>query len=378
MQSYTIVYTLAISDTNIFAGTYVSGVFLSTNNGTSWSQTGLTHGVVLALAVSGTNIFAGTDHGVFISTNNGTSWTEVNNGLTNTLVNALAVSGTNLFSGTSGGGVFLSTNNGTSWNLANTPFNDFSQMVEYGPNLFAGTQVGVFLSTNNGTSWTKVNNGLMNASIRSLAVSGTSLFAGTSGRGVWGRPLSEMVPVELTSFTASANGKEVTLSWSTATELNNQGFEVQRKFGSNDIATIGSVKGHGTTTSPNNYNYVDKLTDAGKYFYRLKQIDYGGTFEYSNEIEVEVIVLDKFTLEHNYPNPFNPSTKISWQSPVGSQQTLTVFDVLGNVVAILMNEFKLAGSYEVEFDGSNLASGIYFYQLRVGNFIDTKKMILLR
>src|SRR3970040_843358 len=111
-----------------------------------------------------------------------------------------------------------------------------------------------------------------------------------------------MIPVELISFIATANGKEVTLIWTTATELNNQGFEVQRKFGSNDFVTIGSVKGYGTTTSPNNYTYIDKLTDAGKYFYRLKQIDYGGTFEYSNEIEVEVRIINKFTLEQNYPN----------------------------------------------------------------------------
>ena len=140
--------------------------------------------------------------------------------------------------------------------------------------------------------------------------------------------MNVIVPVELTSFTASANGKEVTLNWSTATELNNQGFEVQRKFGQNDFVTIGSVKGHGTTTSPNQYSYVDKLVDAGKYFYRLKQIDFGGTFEYSNEIEVEVRVLDKFTLEQNYPNPFNPTTTIGYVLQEKSNAKLTLLNAI--------------------------------------------------
>ena len=108
-------------------------------------------------------------------------------------------------------------------------------------------------------------------------------------------------PVELTSFTATANGKEVTLNWSTATELNNQGFEVQRKFGNNDFVSVGSIKGHGTTTSPNNYTFVDKLTDAGKYFYRLKQINFGGKYEYSQVVEVNWRPFTTYKLEQNYP-----------------------------------------------------------------------------
>jgi hypothetical protein len=186
------------------------------------------------------------------------------------------------------------------------------------------------------------------------------------------------LPVELTSFTATANGKEVSLSWSTATELNNQGFEVQRKFGVNYFVTVGSVQGHGTTTSPNNYTYVDKLIDPGKYFYRLKQIDYNGTFEYSNEIEVEVRVLDKFTLEQNYPNPFNPTTTIGYVLEEKSNAKLTLLNTIGEEVAVLVNEEQGKGFHKVELNGSKLTSGVYFYQLRVGRFIETKKMVLLR
>jgi len=191
-------------------------------------------------------------------------------------------------------------------------------------------------------------------------------------------PLPYPVPVELTSFTAILNSTDVTLNWTTATELNNQGFEVQRKFGANNFVTIGSVKGHGTTTSPNQYSFVDKLLDAGKYFYRLKQLDFNGTFEFSKTIEVDVRLVNEFTLEQNFPNPFNPTTKISWQSPVNSWQTLKIYDVLGNIVANLVNEYRPAGNYKIDFNASNLPSGVYFYRIQVENFVETKKMIFLR
>ena len=153
------------------------------------------------------------------------------------------------------------------------------------------------------------------------------------------------VPVELNSFTATANGKQVTLNWSTATELNNQGFEVQRKFGSNEFVTVGSVKGHGTTTSPNNYTYVDKLIDAGKYFYRLKQIDFGGKYEYSKTVEVNWSPFTTYKLEQNYPNPFNPTTTLGFGIPAspnpskgGAFVTLKIYDVLGNEVKTLYEQ----------------------------------------
>jgi hypothetical protein len=211
--------------------------------------------------------------------------------------------------------------------------------------------------------------------------------------GAYENELPVPVPVELTSFTASTNGKEVTLNWSTATELNNLCFEVQRKFGSNDFVTVGSVKGQGTTTSPNNYTYVEKLIDPGKYFYRLKQIDFDGTFEYSDVVEVEVRLLDKFTLEQNYPNPFNPSTKIKFSVPELSFITIKIYDVLGSEVATLLNEEKQVGNYELSWNAGNLPSGVYFYQLKATpsdgqagspstgsgqGFVETKKMILLK
>jgi hypothetical protein len=187
----TVVWSLAVSGTNLFAGTGGGGVFLSTNNGTSWTavNSGLTNTGVWSLAVIGTNLFAGTDGGgVFLSTNNGTSWTAVNSGLTHPGVWSLAVSGTNLFAGTLGGGVFLSTNNGTSWTAVNSGLTNtiVNALAVSGTNLFAGTyEGGTCLSTNNGSSWISVNNGLTNSNIRSLSATDAALFAGTDGDGVF-------------------------------------------------------------------------------------------------------------------------------------------------------------------------------------------------
>ncbi len=200
------------------------------------------------------------------------------------------------------------------------------------------------------------------------------------------------IPVELTSFTADVLGNKVHLNWTTASELNNLGFEVLKsKVKSQKLETewqtIGFIEGKGTTTEQQLYSFIDDLTLAltltPTLRYRLKQIDFDGTFTYSDVIEVEVVLTpSEFVLYQNYPNPFNPSTKISWQSPVGSWQVLKVFDVLGNEVATLVDEYRVAGYHEIEFNISSdireLASGIYFYQLQAGSFIATKKMMVVR
>ena len=412
------IYRLAVSGTNLLAGGYYCGVFLSTDSGANWeeSNAGLLSRSVSTFAIMETSTFVASDSGVFLSTDNGASWKSVNTDVPLRNISAFGVSGRNLFASTFDG-VFLSTDNGTSWTAAITPFTGFSDMLQTGANLFAGTGSGVFLSTDNGTSWTAVgltnlhvhslaisgsnlfagiwlggvfsstdnginwtpaNTGLSNMRILDLAVSSGSLFVGTEGSGVLRRHLSEMIPVELASFTATANGKEVALNWSTATELNNQGFEVQRKFGSNDFATIGSVKGHGTTTSPNQYTYVDRLIDPGKYFYRLKQIDFDGKFEYSQTVEINWSPFITYKLEQNYPNPFNPTTTIGFGIPENGNVRLSILNILGEEIKILLNKEKEAGYHSIDFDASGLPSGVYFYQLKTGSYSETKKMLLLR
>jgi hypothetical protein len=202
------------------------------------------------------------------------------------------------------------------------------------------------------------------------------------------RIVENVVPVELLSFCAEVIDSKVELSWVTATEKNNKGFEVESKVHSpqsaiNKWERVGFVNGKGTSSQTNQYSFVDKNLTAGKFSYRLKQIDFDGTFKYYYLSEIiEVTTPGKFELFQNYPNPFNPSTRISWQSPVSSHQTFKIYDALGNEVATLINEFKEAGSYEVVLQspvGSHqLASGVYYYQLRVGSFVETKKMIYLR
>lgn len=188
------------------------------------------------------------------------------------------------------------------------------------------------------------------------------------------------VPVELTSFTGTAVQDGVLLNWTTATELNNQGFEIERSIDAQNWAKIGYVPGFGTTTEPKSYSYMDENVPAGTYSYRLKQIDFDGSFNYSPEVVVNVVeaLPSDFSLFQNYPNPFNPSTTINYSIPSSEFVTLKVYDVLGNKVATLVDEYKFAGSYEIDFDASQLSSGVYFYKLQAGSFVEIKKMMLAR
>ena len=205
------------------------------------------------------------------------------------------------------------------------------------------------------------------------------------------------VPVELISFTAKVEQSKVMLEWETATETNNYGFELERSLtpplskgeGVSEWAKIGFVNGNGTTEEIKLYSFVDKNLKQGQYLYRLKQINMDGSYKYSNEVEVQ-IQPGKYSLEQNYPNPFNPSTKITYSIPavgtsVGTSLMkflqfvqLKVYDVLGNEVATLVEEYREAGRYEITFNASDLASGMYLYILKAGDFVETKKMILVR
>lgn len=193
---------------------------------------------------------------------------------------------------------------------------------------------------------------------------------------------SSPLPVELISFYAVVNRKSVNLHWQTASEKNNYGFEVERAevtVGQSGVfTTVGFVKGSGNSNAPKEYSFVDNGVSSGKYLYRLKQIDNDGKSEYSSTIEVDLGLPTEYSLLQNYPNPFNPETVISWQSAVGGHISLKVYDVLGREVATLINEVREAGRYSVEFNAAHLASGTYMYRLIAGDFVQTKKMVLLK
>jgi len=190
-----------------------------------------------------------------------------------------------------------------------------------------------------------------------------------------------VIPVELISFIASVNNDIVQLNWSTAAETNNKGFEIQRSEVRNQMLEwkiVGFVEGNGTNSFYHSYTYLDTNATPGKYLYRLKQLDFDGSYKYSREVEVIVSSPVVFSLEQNYPNPFNPTTKIRWQSPVAGRQILKVYDILGNEVSTLLDEQRPAGSYEESFNGINLPSGIYICKFRTGTYFQTKKMILIK
>jgi hypothetical protein len=186
------------------------------------------------------------------------------------------------------------------------------------------------------------------------------------------------IPVELSSFTAAVNNNNVELKWNTATETNNQGFDVERKTGNGSFEKIGFVAGFGTTTEPKAYSYSDVNVNATEYTYRLKQVDFDGSYEYSNEVNVVVELPIEYALEQNYPNPFNPSTTIKYSIPEDGFVKLAVYNMLGEQVASLIESNQKAGRYEISFNAENLASGVYIYRLESANYTASKKLMLLR
>lgn len=205
---------------------------------------------------------------------------------------------------------------------------------------------------------------------------------------IWDYPLSEaevsalggvgiILPVELTSFKASLTDGVVNLQWATETELNNYGFEIERKDINRDWEKLGFVKGNGTTSTTNNYSFIDKPQLAQKYFYRLKQVDFNGSFYYSDIVEITILPVE-FKLYNNYPNPFNPSTKIGFNLPTDAFITLKIYNSVGELVAEIMNENKTAGFHQITFDANSLPSGIYFAELKANSTVQRIKMMLVK
>jgi hypothetical protein len=221
--------------------------------------------------------------------------------------------------------------------------------------------------------------------------SGTNLYAAWAANGKSAPELmqravaQQALPVELTAFSVSVERQTATLRWTTATETNNYGFEIEKNV-SSTWNKIGYVEGHGTTYAPQSYTFVDgrlngvggQASAAGNVLYRLKQIDRDGKFKYSKVVEAIIADVKTFALDQNYPNPFNPSTSITFSVPVAGKTTLKIYNLLGQEVATLVNGVIEAGTYSEQFNAAALPSGIYLYSLKAGMFSETKHMILIK
>lgn len=379
----------ASSGTNLFAGTYGNGVYLSTDEGLSWGQinSGLSNPYVSCLALLGTNLFAGAGAGLFMSTDSGSSW-ELRNSSFSNLHNVLCltVSGTNLFAGTQGSGVYLSTDNGMNWshfsyNLGNLWIRSFAVIDT---SIFAGTGAGIFRSPNNyiGSSWDNVFfpsiPNLYSFTVWGLIVEGTNLFAGTDHIASGFLERSGL-------YRSEDNGN----SWEEA----NSGLPSYTQV--NSFTTIGTNLIAGTNKgvflstnkgsswvsiglSDKNINCIIAFGNYliagidGSNLWRRPLSDFLTSTAHFEDVSL------RFNIEQNYPNPFNPTTKINYSMPKQSNVSIILYDVLGNEISTLVNEEKEIGSYIIEFNSDNLTSGIYFYQMKSDNFSQTKKMLLLR
>jgi hypothetical protein len=282
------------------------------------------------------------------------------------------------------------SNQTVTWNVANTntsPVNCANVKIMLSTDGGLTFPITVLASTPNDGSETVIvpNNPTSTARIKVEATD--NIFFDISNVNF---TINNAVPVELTLFIATYQTTSVKLEWATATETNNSGFEIQRKvlsqqsaISNSEFKTIGFTAGHGTTTQTKSYTFIDNNLLVGKHLYRLKQIDFDGAYEFSNEIEVYISAPKNYSLEQNYPNPFNPTTSIQFSLPTESDVVITLYNSLGQEVQELVNRSFSAGLHHFNFDASSISSGVYHYRIQAkGNdgsiYVSFKKMILLK
>lgn len=385
-------------------------IYRTTNGGTNWTRVPQAnipahiaadeYGIVGYYSVVGNTIWFSTNKGrIYKSLDKGLTWTVTQTQFGNVEFKIkFKDANYGIAMVTSTGVSYKSTNGGTTWTLLSPigPFftNDYT-FVPGTPNAWVSTGAatgasGASYSLNDGANWTDFPGA---AGIQFLAVSFADPISGWAGafntsatvggvRKYTGQPL----PVELVSFNASQVGNTVLLNWATATEINNYGFEVERKLSgaglSDSWVTIGFKQGFGTTADQKSYSFSDDINGLGaeKIQYRLKQIDFDGTSTYSSVVNIDNVAPAEFKLLQNYPNPFNPSTSIKYQLASEVFVSLTIYNTLGQEVKTLVSGVQKAGTHTVEFNASDLASGIYLAVLKTGNneFIQSMKLNLLK
>jgi len=385
-------------------------VYLSTDYGASWTAiSGNVNGSssVREMAISKSNsqiLYATSGSNVFLSNDGGVTFANRTSGLPSRTITSVNVHPTDeniallTFSGFGTSKVYKTTNMGISWfsisgNLPDAPVNDgfiYTYDAQNPNTYFVATDIGVFLTQDDGASWVELPNNLPNTVIMHLDYSPSNqmLRAGTHGRGVYEAFIDFTIPVELTSFNAQVNKNTVQLNWSTATETNNQGFEIERKIKNHDWINIAFVEGNGTTTENSDYSFVDDYSDLpyeGTVLYRLKQVDFDGSFEYSTQLSVNLTFIPSdFYISQNYPNPFNPSTKIQYSLTVESSVVIKIYNSLGEMIEELVSEIQSPGSHEVVWNAQKFSSGVYYYSFNLSSTDGTqshremKKIVFLK
>jgi len=335
----------------ILIGDNGTGIFKSTDYGVTWSQTFFTSGEIPTIAVD--------------YTNPGVAW-------------ATKWSG--------GGGLLKSTDYGETW----TSVAGFNGINMWGVHVMPDDGNIVMSSCYGcGKSWRSIDGGasfteisIPSAGYQVVIVDSITQYAAQSG-GFYKLESENFIPVELVSFTASASNNQIVLNWTTASELNNRGFEIQQSLDNETFTILGFVPGFGSTSETKSYSFTVSNAPVGLRYYRLKQVDFDGSYEYSPLVEIEGPVPNDFVLHQNHPNPFNPSTSITFSLPVDSDVKLSLYNMLGQKIVDIASAQFQAGTHKVDFIAEGLSSGTYIYVIRAAgsngaDFVEAKKLTLMK
>ena len=377
------IYGFDTIGSSIYIADFTGGILCSTNDGVNWSS--LNVGINMA-AFSVTHnknyIFAGAYlSGVYRTSNNGINWTQVNSGLStnpNSGVRSVIAIGNNIFAGYDDyDGVYRSTNNGDNWIRTDTNLRYLTYAFALnGQYLFAATANGVFRTSNNGINWENVTSGIMNYGAWSVSANGSIIYAaGSNGGGTGGAYISTnygnswniMIP-GIGSIFAFGNYLFAANFGNFFVSTDNGNSWINKNEGLIYVSVV-------SIFAYNNYSYTGGFSEPPNYtniLWRRPINELAKINKFAEKIP------DDYFLSQNYPNPFNPATIIRFQIKDSRFVTLKVYDIIGREIETLVNENLKPGIYEVKFDGSKLASGIYFYTLTAGDFKSTKKLILLK
>ncbi len=380
-------YELEFVDANTgFASGSSGSLVKTTNGGTVWTDQpdGMGTSIIYGMHVFDAQnlIIAGGSSLVYRSTDGGTTFTPLTAPSPSTTLYTVYFLDHNVgFVGGASGRAWKTTDGGFSWTPLTTGTTqaiiDF-KFLNNDKGWMGGWTGTMLYTTDGGNSWTDAARFNSIGDVQYMTIANGLLWTCGEAGNILRGYADATVPVELISFNANVKGNTVQLNWQTSTETNNSGFDVERKISGQQFEKIGFVQGRGTTSELTNYSYVDDKTVDGIIIYRLKQIDFDGTSEYSNEVLVDVNTIYEYALEQNYPNPFNPVTNINYTIASQSKVLLTIYNSIGEEVATLINEVKEPGRYTLSFDASVISSGVYFYKLQAGDFVSTRKLIVLK